>query len=248
MIINFIPSVGDNQFMFQAYTSYFGGAIGGLATLITIYFTIIKTREEHRPLLYFNNTSTFYYRNKSGVYNVFNRKEISRDEEVKQENEGFSFQLDNVGIYPALDLKLTIINLKDFLETAKLLKIDDEMYKKLNNSYSKDDKDYLTISLLKQGESVKVFPSLWFESFLTRLIYYYNNNNDKGVPQNNNYAVHGRFKLFDIRANYKDIDGNLYNDYFKLYVRLESTVQLVTDLKKYEPWHIIVEFEKYTPA
>ena len=39
-------ALGKDGIVFQAYASYYGGAIGGLATLVAIYLTVFKAKEK----------------------------------------------------------------------------------------------------------------------------------------------------------------------------------------------------------
>lgn len=245
LITNFIPSAGDNPSMFQSLTGYFGGAIGGLATLITIYFTIIRVKEDHRPLLYFNDFSTYYYLNLFGICNYFLDKDCKTDDDVNEAEKSFSLELNNVGLYPALNLKVSITNLEDFLNSVKLLKVSEEDYNNIYNSYSKDNKDYFKKSLIKQGDNVILPPpEPWLEGFLCNLLYCYKKNIEMKNPINNNYAVNGRFKLFDIKIEYKDVDNYSYEDINSLYIKINSTIQLTSKLTHFEPWNIVFEFER----
>lgn len=241
--INCIPSVAGDEGMFQSYTSYFGGAIGGLATLITIYFTVLKIKDDHKPLIYFNNTSTYYYRNRNGVDSYFSQTYCRQDNDVKAANHEFIFEVNNVGLYPALDLQLSLTNLQVFMESVKELKVDASVYSEIEKSYSKEEEKYLVQSLFKQSTDKKMQPSWHFESFIRKFLHCYDSNNQSKKYENNNPIIKGRFKLYDICAVYGDIDGNKYRDVFSVFVRL-TNLDLTSQLKQYDIWQINVEFEK----
>lgn len=239
-----IPSVGDNSVMFQALTGYFGGAIGGLTTLITIYFTIIKSRVDRKPLLYFNDFSTYYYVNLSGIDSYFIKTYFNTDKEIIESNERINFELSNIGSYPALDLDFLIINLKDFKNSLRLLRTSNEFFERLRIPDSLDNYQYFKKSLLKQDNNLMLPTTNWFSMYIDELIYAIKENSKSGNEMNNNCTINGRFKLFDIQAKYKDIDNYHHKDIFSLHVRIDRTVQLTSNLRNFEPWVITVEFEK----
>lgn len=244
--INSIPSAGNNGEMLNFYGSYCGGVLGGLATLITIYFTFIKDRNEHKPLLYFNNNRFYFYHGLVSFEHKFSKKFITSDNEMMNDNlVSVIFDLENVGKYPALDVQIEIVNSKDFLESIKKLNPSQETLNNVDKSYSKDKEIYGTRSLLKSEDSAEVVVPTIFEHLLNELIYVYNKNIKDNKDCDNNYAIHGRFKLFDILVKYHDIDSTDYNiDTFTVYIRIDSVIQSATTLKECEPWFVTIEFEK----
>lgn len=243
-IININPLVISDEkvSIFQAYAGYFGGAFGGLATLITIYFAIIKARKDTKPILYLRNTDTHYYIEKTGTLICFTKKYIDNDGAVYQEYTDLGLlDLHNLGVYPAINTKLNIINLKDFLETAKLLNVNDSNLENIIKSSSPSE---TTIGLLMKGESYKAIVPPIFELLLNKLMYFISNNLNNDMKFYNNFVVHGKFKLFDIKIDYQDIDNNQYTDIFTLQVRL-SNMGSISHLGKFDHWHISLEFDKF---
>jgi len=244
LFIDFVPSVGDDLEMFEAISGYLGGAIGGLATLIAIYYTFLKTKKDYKPMLCFHYCTMYYYSSVNGVYSHFSTKYVDQDSDVDGLRESLAFQLLNIGIYPAVEIVAKITKMGDFLESAKLLKLTENEIEDLNNSYVKEDQGLFRINVIKQNDSVVIPANSWFEFFVNRLIQYNRLNNSKKAYVNNNHFVNGEFKLFDIQINYKDIEGTPNEDIYSVYVKFDQTIQLTTKLKNYEPWTICFSFLK----
>jgi len=246
-VINTIILKGNNELLsFQSYASYFGGAIGGLATLITIYFVVLKTKDEHRPLIFFNNKHVYYYRNRNGIYHYFSYKYCNEDNLVREMAEPFNFEMTNIG-HPAVDFRLSIINLHEFMEVVALLNVDPDFYNKINNSFSKEKDEYYSMSLVKPNDNIVVDQYL-FESILLKLLNcYYHNIFNKNF-QNNDPFVQGWFKLFSLEATYNDIDGKNYTDIFSVYVHANSSHQPVSRLKQFDIWELNIDFKKGKPT
>lgn len=244
LILNLIVFIlGKDQSVFQAYASYFGAAIGGFATLVAIYFTVLKTKEEeHRPLIFFKNKHVYYYRNRNGIYHYFSHKYCNEDNYIRELAEPFNFEFVNIG-YPAVDFKLSVTKLNEFMDVVKLLTADEEFYNKIDRSYSKDDEQYFTMSLVIKDDNVIVDPHI-FENILLKLLNCYYHNLYYKKFQNNEPFVNGWFKLFSLEAAYSDIDGKNYTDSFSVYIHANSSHQPVSELRQFDVWELNIDFKK----
>ena len=230
-LINIDPYVifEEKISILQAYAGYFGGAIGGLATLIAIYLTVLEMRKETKPLLFFKNQLTYLYIETAEKNICFSKNYYAIDENILKEfydnkllNDANLFYLHNIGANPALDIKLKIINmdkerLNPFIEIA-------ENYED-------------TISHLLKGEEYQATPP--FILFDTSIYYLIESIKSNSIEKK--YYDKGKYKLYDIQMDYKDIDNHGYTDFFTLSVKLRY---LTYRLSKVEKWQINLEFYK----
>lgn len=244
VILNLIVfALGKDQLVFQAYASYFGAAIGGLATLTAIYFTVLKTKEEeHKPLIFFKNRHVYYYRNRNGIYHYFSYKYCNEDNHIRELAEPFNFEFVNLG-HPAVNFRLSVTNLHEFSDIVKLLNVDEEYSNKIDGSYSKDNEQYFTMSLVKKDDSILVDPNV-FENILLKLLNCYYHNLYYKNFQNNEPFINGWFKLFSLEAAYSDIDGKNYTDTFSVYIHANSSHQPVSELRQFDIWELNIDFKK----
>jgi len=243
IVLNLIVFIlGKDGLIFQSYASYFGSVIGGFATLITIYFVVLKAKDEHRPLIFFNNKRVYYYRNRNGIYHYFSNKYCNEDNIVRELAEPFNFEFVNIG-HPAVDFKLSVTNLHEFMDVVKLLTVDEDFYGKIDKSFSKENEQYFTMGLVKQGDNIIVDQNI-FENLLLKLLNCYYHNVYYKNFQNNEPFVNGWFKLFALEATYSDIDGKSYTDVFSVYVHANSSHQPVSRLRQFDIWELSVDFKK----
>jgi|GEM_PF-964535 len=236
-------ALGKDGTFFQAYASYYGGAIGGLATLVAIYLTVVKTKEEdHKPLIFFTNKHIYYYKNRNGIYHYFSNTYCNEDNVIREVAEPLNFEFVNIG-HPAVDFKLSIIKLQEFMDVVKLLNVGEELYEKIDKSYYKNDYQYFSIGLVNKGDKIQVDSNI-FENLLLKLLscYYYNVHNKNF--HNNEPFQDGWFKLFSIEANYSDIDGKNYSDVFSVYVHANNSHQPVSGLRQFDIWELNIDFKK----
>jgi hypothetical protein len=244
LILNLIVFVlGKDQSVFQAYASYFGAAIGGFATLVAIYLTVFKAKEkDHKPLIFFSNKHIYYYRNRNGIYHYFSNQYCNEDNIIREAAEPLNFEFVNIG-HPAVDFKLSIIKLHEFMNVVTLLNVDQELYDKIDKSYYKNDYQYFSIGLVNKGDKIQVDPNIFENLLLKLLTCYYHNVHNKNF-QNNEPFQNGWFKLFSLEANYSDIDGKNYSDVFSVYVHANSSHQPISGLRQFDIWELNIDFKK----
>lgn len=239
--INFIPSAGTNSEMMSAYSSYFGGLMGGLATLITIYYTFLKSKKDEKPIMYFNNTSFILYSSEGHGTIYSYSDDTSSDKQIRQDD--IFFKLTNVGKYPALDVKLKT-DTSDYLKSIEKLIPSNETFKKVEKSYVMESMKEDIADLIKGSSDEDISMSLIFRHLIVHLIFVLQENKKNKIGL---YSLTGidEFKLFDYILEFKDINNKPYSEKFSVNIKLYSEMQITSKLEKYTPWKVKVEFVKY---
>ncbi|MBE6087354.1 MAG: hypothetical protein E7206_04740 [Clostridium beijerinckii] len=231
MLGDFIPSSGSNGEWLSFYGSYFGGTIGGIATLGAVFFAIKSTRDNARPLIMPVSTNLFGYIFKDGSIKILD--EHKEDFDIFDTMSTFitnHISAVNAGLETALNIKIIWDKAENkiFLDLLRDLGYTEADFDELHNCMklkgtTEMNKDYL-ISIKNGANNSTVEIPREFTSLLKFLLRQEqkNRNGDINTAVLNNHLVNKEYILTTVLIEYEDIYGNPYSEKYNIFFRVQD--------------------------